>query len=396
MGGGLVQSALDVRLGRRAGEQPFYSAVGSLEWVCTERLDGMDPRWAGDRPHVHRLGEGLHATARQSSAPDLDDEVVETMPAGPQIGHDLVSDRLPTLYGQAVLVALAGEGQRAGVDLLAKPDVGGITGHAWRAWAHDQVAQAPDDGGVGVDRDEHPQTPAAGGGHHGRGQSGVATTGYRQVRPGEGTGQPQAVGDLEVQEHTHEVPALVGAGDVAGLVLDPHPSAALEAQGPGEVLAALERRGHEPVPVDGGDRHVEALDQGEEVLIGHAARYGAVVAVQEAPVPGERLGAHPAVRGEAQDGRVEGPHQDVVDVTLAGAGTAEGVRVVEVRRTTATGTDEAARRSRHGTRTPLRELNSLIISSHTGSFPRSSDQKDASRLATKSSNERPCCSTQVK
>ena len=74
---------------------------------------------AGERPICTGLGEGLHAGAGQSSAPDLDDEVVETQPAGPQIGHHFVSDRLPPLYGQAVLVALAGKGQRAGVDLLA-------------------------------------------------------------------------------------------------------------------------------------------------------------------------------------------------------------------------------------------------------------------------------------
>ena len=57
--------------------------------------------------------------------------------------------------------------------------------------------------------------------------------------PAAGTGQPQALGDLEVQEHTHKVPALVRAGDIAGLVLDPDPAAALEAEASGEVLAAL-------------------------------------------------------------------------------------------------------------------------------------------------------------
>ena len=86
------------------------------------------------------------------------------------------------------------------------------------------------------------------------------------------------------------------------------------------------------------------------------------------------LGSSPG--GKLSTAGVEGPDEDVVDVTLAGAGAAEGVRVPHVRRAPATGADETAGRSRHGTVTPLRELNSLIISSHTGRFFLSSDQND--------------------
>ena len=283
---------------------------------------------------MHGLGEGLGATARQCPAPDLDDEVVEVGPAAGQVGHHLVPDRLATLYGQAVLVALARKGQCPGVDLLAQPDVGGVAGHARRAGAHDhigpQVAEAVDDPGVGVDRYEHAQAPATGGRDHGRGQGGVAATGDGQIGPVARTGQPQAFGHLEVQEHTHQVPRLVRAGDVAGLVLDPHPAATLKAQALGEVLAALEGRGPKTNAVHGGDGTVEALDQGQELLVRHPARHGAVVAVQEGPVPGERLGPRPVPRREAHPGRVEGPDQDVVNVTLTGPGAAEGVRLVNL------------------------------------------------------------------
>ncbi len=351
-------------------------------------------------PNCARLGEGLHTTAGQRAAPDLDDEVVQTSPGGPQVGHHLVGQGLPTLDGQAVLVALAGEGQGAGVDLLAQPDVGRVAGHAGRAGAGDhvgpQVAEALDDDGVGVDRDEHPQAPVPGGGHHRRGQGRVPATGYGQVRAVLATGEAQAFGDFEVEEHPHEVPALVRTGDIAGLVLDPHAPAAPEAEALGQDRAAHERRGPEAVPVHGGDGIVELADQAEEVFVGHAAGHGPVVAVQEAPVPGERLGARLVVGGKAHRLRVEGPHEDMVDVTLAGAGAPEGVRASGVGRAPATGADETAGRLRHGTGTPLRELNSLIISSHTGTFWRSADQNEGWRRATKSSNERPCCSTQVK
>lgn len=207
--------------------------------------------------------------------------------------------------------------------------------------------------------------------------------------------QPKQFCHLEVEEHAHQVPPFMGAGDIARLVFDPHPAAALEAQGLGEVLAPLERRVGETMAVHGGDRRVEALHKADEIFICCPARHGAVIAVQEAPVPREGLG-FPVLRGELHPSAVQGLYKNVVDVPLVNVRAAEGVGVIEIWRATATGADEAAGGLRHGKATPLRELNSLIISSQARSFSRSPDQNVGSRLATKSSIATPCCSTQVK
>ena len=52
---------------------------------------------AGNGSQLHRLGEGLHATAGERPTADLDDEMVEVDPASDEVGHDLVGQGLAAL-----------------------------------------------------------------------------------------------------------------------------------------------------------------------------------------------------------------------------------------------------------------------------------------------------------
>ena len=222
------------------------------------------------RAQARGLAEGLDGRAGQGSPADLDDQVVQAVVS--EVRYELVAEGQAALDGQAVLRALGGERQRPGVQFLAQPAVGGIAGDAGLARAGDhvraEVMQPPDDPRVGLGRHEHGQSPAPGPGHHSRRQGRVSAAGDRQVPAAGGVGEAAALHYRQVDEHAHQVPALVRARDVAGLVLDPHPAVAIEAQGVTEVRAAEERGGAEPVAVHGGDRRVE---RGDQVAVGGVA-----------------------------------------------------------------------------------------------------------------------------
>ena len=102
--------------------------------------------------------------------------------------------------------------------------------------------------------------------------------------------------------------------------------------------------------VDGGNRPVQALDQGEEARVRDPSRRRTVIAVQQAAVTGERLGPN-GITGKAQPGGVEHPDQHVVDVVLTGTATTERVR------------SNGTRHAPHPAQTRRRSL--LLIGPHT-------------------------------
>ena len=278
---------------RLVGQQRPDPVVGPLQRVRAGRLHGVDGGHPAERAQVRRLAQRLDAGAGQRSPADLDDQVIQGAALARQIGHELVAEGLAALDGQPVLRALGGERQRPPRQLLPQPQVRRVAERAGRARADDhrglEFAQPGGQAGVGVGRDEHGQPPAAGPGHHGRGQGRVPAAGDGQLPAAGGVEQTAALHDRQVDEHAHQVAALVRARHVAGLVLDPHPAGGGEGQGLAQFRAAEERRGAEPVPVHGGDRRVERGDQVAVAGVGQAAGPGHVVGVHERAVAQERV-----------------------------------------------------------------------------------------------------------
>ena len=188
--------------------------------------------------------------------------------------------------------------------------------------------EAADDPGVGVDRDEargRRRPPA-------RATTAAASAALPQLamaRSGRsaGLGQPEPFRHLEVQQHAHEMAPFVGPGDIAGLVLDPHPAGRAEARAD-RTSSSLRANGvaEEPWPSTSATAAVEAGDERDELLVAHPAGDGAVVAVQQAAVASERARRPlPAPGKRTRDG-VQDPHEHVVDVADAGVGAPERVR----------------------------------------------------------------------
>ena len=162
-------------------------------------------------------------------------------------------------------------------------------------------------------------------GHHGRGQSGVAATGDRQVAAVLAAREPETFGHLEVEEHAHQVPPLVRAGDVAGLVLDPHPAVPVNPSRRGE-LRRCRANGvaAKPWPSTAATAASRRSTRPTKVSVRHPARHGAVIAVEQAPVRA-RTARSSAVRAGNSTDAVEDPLQNVVDVPLVrGSGSGTG------------------------------------------------------------------------
>ena len=110
---------------------------------------------------------------------------------------------------------------------------------------------------IGVDGDEDAEPPPTGRGDDRRRQRGVPAAGDRQVAAPGSIDEPDPLGDLEPDQHAEQVARLVRAGHVARFVLDPDAATLRETEPVAELVAARERRGREPVTVDGGDAVVE-------------------------------------------------------------------------------------------------------------------------------------------
>ena len=185
----------------------------------------------------------------------------------------------------------------------------------------------------------------------------------------------------QVQQQSEEVPALVRARHVAGLVLQPE-AAWTESQTLSEALVREERRDGESPSVDCRHRHVEVADDGAELTVVHTRLASEVVRRQPMAIPKERLRGRVIDQPPVQ--RRNDRTDDMIDVVARdappGTSTAAGRLAAHSMLTPAAGAHEvgACHAHRAPTAAPLRALNSTIISSHAGSR---SPQATPERLA---------------
>ncbi len=97
------------------------------------------------------------------------------------------------------------------------------------------------------------------------------------------------LGGDEVQQHTHQVTGLVGTGDVAGLVLDPHPTVGGEPELVRQGIGPLERRRAEANAIDLGHRGVELAHQRHRARVRHGVGAGEGVPCHPLAVGDERV-----------------------------------------------------------------------------------------------------------
>ena len=171
---------------------------------------------------------------------------------------ELLAERLAALDREPVQVALARERERSLVERLQQPAV--RSGRPAPPSRGQTVTRAPSSSrrasttGSASTGTKTRSVAAAGRCDDGRGERGVAAARDRELGAPGRVGEPEPLRDLEVEQHAEEVPGLVRAGDVAGLVLDP--DAARARRSPSRVaqlVAAGEGRDDEAVPVDRGD-----------------------------------------------------------------------------------------------------------------------------------------------
>jgi hypothetical protein len=302
------------------GQQGADSVVGPLERVRAGGLHGVQPRLAADRAQLGRLAQACRARAGQGAAAHLDDDVVHG--GARELRGQLVGDGLAALDRQAVLVALTGERHGPGRKLAPQPQVGGIPGHPRLARArHDVAAEAAQPGheaGLRIDRDEDAKPAPARPGDHGRRERGVPAARDREVGAARG-GQPEPLGDLEVDQQPHQVAGLVRTRDVTGLVLDPHPAARREAEPVAHQRAPAQRRDQQAAGVHRGYRPPQGRDEPQVLTVAQPGVHGQVVRVHERPVADERVGL--AAARKAQPPGVQDADQDVVGVAGVFGGT---------------------------------------------------------------------------
>src|SRR5262249_2860544 len=136
-----------------------------------------------------------------------------------------VAERLPAFDRQPVVRPLAPEWQRAAVDRLAEAHVTGIPSSAWLALAHVDHGAEPlelfDYDRVRVRRYEHGEWTPGGARHDGGCERGVAARrDGERVRGPRARHSTEALEHLEVDRDSHQVPRLVRARHVRGLVFD--------------------------------------------------------------------------------------------------------------------------------------------------------------------------------
>ena len=169
-------------------------------------------------------------------------------PIAPRRG-DLIAEGLSAFDGEAVVAALTRERQRALRDCLAEAVDRWIAKHRRIAEANRnsgaQLAEFGDDfcichvGNIDLER-------SVGGAGYDRGsQRGIAAArdGEWSVGAGRCADPAKALFDLEEQSDAHEMPSLVRAGDVAGLVLDEGSDPRLPGERCSRKAAAIDR-GH--------------------------------------------------------------------------------------------------------------------------------------------------------
>ena len=262
-------TARRISAGLRSSQRRGDGVEGAPERPGTLGLHRVELGWRGDRTERGRLAQRRGAGARERAAADLDDEVVDGRAGRGELGGDLVAERLSALDGEPVQVPLAREGNRARVDLLEEPVHRRIAGLARRPRAggddRPELLEPCEHGRLGIDRNEDAQRALARRGDDGGREGGVAAARDREIGSARGIGQPEPLRDLEIEQHAEEMPGLVRARDVPGLVLDPDAAVAPRSRAASlSSRLARERRDDEAVPVDRRDVPVEpAHDRAE-------------------------------------------------------------------------------------------------------------------------------------
>jgi hypothetical protein len=399
--------------GRFAGPHARrHARVRALQRMGAGCLDRVEEAGTDGQAESPGLGQASPDGGGQGASAYLNEDPVEAGARRRERRGHLPAEGRAALDGRAVEVSLAGERHGAAGHRFEKAEVRRIAADPGPALAdleaRPQLLQPGHDGGVGTGRDEHLERAPGGTSHDRRGQGRVAAAGNGEGRGGgrASAGAARGLGHLQLQQRSHQVACLVRARDVPGLVLDPDPAAAREAEPVAQLRGAEERRDPEAAPVHGSHALVQALDEGEVVGVAPAETARRVPGVEEGPVAQERVGLVTA--RELERGRVEPAGEDVVGVVAVGGGGAAQERRPAVRDTVA-----AARALEPGDRAPgpfehclgrgarvheaarARALNSPIRSSHAAGRPRRSAQNSGRRRSWNASIEIPCCSTQV-
>ena len=149
-------------------------------------------------------------------------------------------------------------------------------------------------------------------------------------------------GHLQFEQRAEQVARLVRAGDVAGLVLDPHAGVLRESQAFAQGAVALERGHAESRAVHVRQVVVESLDEVDHVSVGPARGTCGVTGMQERAVADE--GIRLVTNGEGKARRRQDPTQDVVDIVAGSRGrAARAHRFVLGEAIAAAGADEGGR-----------------------------------------------------
>jgi hypothetical protein len=201
-----------------------YTHEGSLERMRVRRLHGVDPRQPLGRLEQCGVLERAHARARERAPADLHDQAIERLAGPRELGHELEAQRLTALDRESVVRTLTRERHRPLGDRALQGVVRRVAGDALLALAHldrcAQLAQSTHDGLVRPCRNEDPDRTLGGPGDHGRREGRVATARDRELPP-LGRRDARLLADEQVHHQTHQVPRLVRAGHVSGLVLHP-------------------------------------------------------------------------------------------------------------------------------------------------------------------------------
>ena len=280
---------------RRSGHAPSVCTVSSRGARASAPSAAASAR---PRPQALASAPPPTWTTRRSIDARADDE--------------LPAERLAALDGEPVQVALAGERERALGERLEEPVHGRVAGDALaragrRSTSAPSCSSRSSTARLGVDRDEHAQTAPPAAATTAAASAALPQLAIARSRRSARALRPSSLGDLELEQDAEQVPRLVRAGDVAGLVLDPDAAGSREAEPVAELVAARERRDREAVAVDRGDAVVEPAHERAERLVADASVARDVVGVEERPVADERVRLVAAAREpDARSGRARG------------------------------------------------------------------------------------------
>ena len=295
--------------------------VRALQRMRGRSLDGVEARQAVDEAEVVDVVERGDDGAGEGAAADLNDDAVERRARLAELRDDLPSERRPSFDGEAVLVPLTGERQRAGGDGLAELKVRRIAAAVLRPLARRdvraEILELVDDARIGLGGDEDLER-AMSGARDRRCRDGRVPAARDRQRPPRQRGI-DPLRDAQPDHQSHQVPPLVRAADVRGLVL--HPDA--------------ERR----LPAERRDakRQIEIEHELDELRVAHADLHGRVPRVRQPPEADERIRIVDDLRRAA-----EASLKHVIDV-VAVVRTAERRGMKRGRAPAATGADDRGR-----------------------------------------------------